>query len=286
MENTEESSAAEGGRPEATRLAFEDEVCASADVACLDADMLAAYRRCCGSDATDEQMLAQHGFWRDGCPTNGAVLLFARNPSEHIPCARVHMARFQAFGEGESCREVCTKDLLLDGPLPKLVKLVEESILELSRDATFFDTDGGIKKVEDYPRPAWLDGLLGALMHRSYRSPSYVHIIINEDQMQIISPGTASNPAEPTRRTASGGLRNPRLSQGLADMGITLRNLEEDLSLTERVTSLEEPSFEALDVLDGQSVQLTLKSNLSAWDQLLKANAVDGRMLLSPIYSL
>lgn len=272
--------------PGTARLAFEDEPCRGATLACLDTDMVTAYRSCCGSDAPTEQMLSEKTFMRDGYLTNAGVLLFAQNPSSFIPCARVHMARFQTFGKATSRHEVCTKDLILDGPLPKLMKQTEDAILDMSVDMTFFDTDGGIKKVEEYPRPAWLDGLMGAIMHRSYRSPSYIHIILSDDQMQILSPGTPSNPQEPTRRTAEGGLRNPRISRSLAEMGITLKNLERETSLTERVTSLEEPSFEALDVLDGKSIKLTLKSNLDAWDQLLKANAVDGRMLLSPIYSL
>lgn len=274
------------GNDDEKRLAFEDELCTTATPDCLDPSMIEAYRSCCGSTSPTEDMLAEHSFMRDGSLTNAGVLLFAQNPSEFIPCARVHMARFQDFGAGDSKRELCTKDLILDGPLPKLVKQVEKSIYELSGDVTFFDTDGGMKKVEEYPKPAWYDGLLGALMHRSYRSGSYIHITINEGQMQILSPGTPSNPAEPTRRTSEGGLRNPRISRGMADMGLTLKNLEHDTTLTERVTSLEQPVFEALDVLDGKSVSLTLKSNLDAWDQLLKANAVDGRMLLSPIYSL
>lgn len=283
MENAISSNVDEAN---SDRLAFEDELCEGALTPCLDTEMVQAYRSCCGSEAGAEEMLRAHGFMRENTLTNAGVLLFSKNPSAFIPCARVHIARFQAFGTGEAKHEVCTKDLILDGPLPKLMKQVEESILSLSGKVTFFDTDGGMKKVEEYPRPAWYDGLLGALMHRSYRSNSYIHITINENQMQIISPGTPSNPEEPTRRTATGGIRNPRISQGLAEMGLTLANLEQDTSLTERVTSLEEPVFEALDVLDGSSIRLTLKSNLEAWDQLLKANAVDGRMLLSPIYSL
>lgn len=268
------------------RVAFEDELCEGATPACLDADMVEAYRSCCGSSAATEELLTEHAFMRDGRLTNAGVLLFAKNPSTYIPCARVHVARFQAFGKGTDRHELCTKDLILDGPIPKLIKQVEKSILDLSGDVTFFDTDGGLKKVEEYPRPAWYDGLLGALMHRSYRSRSYIHITINENQMQMLSPGTPSNPEEPYKRTSEGGLRNPRLSQGLSDLGLTLKNLEHNTSLTERITSLEQPAFESLDVLDGSAVQLTLKSNLEAWDQLLKANAVDGHMLLSPIYSL
>lgn len=268
------------------RVAFEDEICPGARMDCLDEEVLDHYSHHWNARTSTAKLLTQRGFVRDGQLTNGCVLLFAKRPADYLPCARVHLSKFQEFGQGDSKTSICVKDLILDGPLPKLFNSVEESILKLSDDMTVRDTDGSIHTVEDYPRPAWMDGLLGALMHRSYRSNSYIHITLDKDHMQILSPGTASHAEEESRRTEQNGTRNPRITAALVDMGLSYDSMSCSTSLVERVTTLESADYESQDVLDGQSVMLTLRSNLDAWSQLLKDNEVDGQMLLSPIYSL
>lgn len=271
------------------RLAFEDEVDERAGIGNADAQILATWRTVKGTDSrcSDEDMLAADGYLRDGHLTNAGILLFATHPERFLPSARVHVARFRDFPQKDGTHaSVCIKDVILDGPIPRLIQQVQSTVEELTGHVTFLDTDGGFKKVLAYPRPAWIDGLMGALMHRSYRSSSYVHVTLFEDQMQILSPGTPSTPARPQMRTASRGTRNPRLTAGLATLGYSMAQVDSDTSVQERVTSLERPVFEELDVLDGSSVRLTVRSNLDAWDQLLDENRVDGRMLLSPIYSV
>lgn len=269
------------------RLAFEDEVDGRSGVSDLDAQIMATWRTLRGATCSDEELLERDGYLREGHLTHAGILLFAKDPSRYLPCARVHIAKFKDFTQEDGTHEsLCIKDLILDGPIPRLLNEAEETVGELTGNVTFFDTDGGFKKVLEYPRPAWVDGLMGALMHRSYRSDSYVHITIFEDRLQILSPGTPSEPFNPQTRTASEGIRNPRLTAGLKALGYSMAQVDSDTSVQERVTSLERPVFEELDVLDGSSVRLTVRSNLDAWDQLLDENRVDGRMLLSPIYSV
>lgn len=269
------------------RLAFEDEVDERTGTADLDPQIVSTWRTVRGATCPDDEMLERDGYLRDGHLTHAGILLFARDPSRYLPCARVHVAKFKDFPQRDgSHRSVCVKDLILDGPIPRLLRDIEEAVGELTGNVTFLDTDGGFKKVLEYPRPAWLDGMMGALMHRSYRSDSYVHVTIFEDRLQILSPGTPSEPLDHLGRTASEGVRNPRLTAGLGVLGYSMAQVDGDTSVQERVTSLEHPVFEELDVLDGSSVQLTVRSNLDAWDQLLDENRVDGRMLLSPIYSV
>lgn len=269
------------------RLAFEDEIDERTSISDADGQILHTWRTIRNATGSDAQMLEDDGYLREGHLTHAGILLFATHPERYLPCARVHIARFKDFSQPDGGHEsICIKDLILDGPIPRLLKDVETQVQELTGDVTFLDTDGGFKKVLAYPRPAWIDGLAGALMHRSYRSSSYVHITIFEDQMQILSPGTPTEPERPDLRTAREGGRNPRLSAGLAALGFSTAQTNSDTTLQERVTSLEHPVFDELDVLDGSSVRLTVRSNLDAWSQLLDENRVDGRMLLSPIYSL
>ena len=279
-----------GGRTGAApspRLAFEDEPCPGASWDDLDGELLETCREALGYRGSNEGFLAEAGYLRNDALTNGAVIMFARSPNLLLPCARVHVGKFSAVSAGEE--PICIRDLILDGPLPILISLAEETVAELTGHVTFLDTDGRLRQVRDYPRQTWVDGLIGALMHRSYRSSSYVHITIFNDRMQIVSPGTPTREEDgssTTTRTSLMESRNPRISHTLAALGISRESVERDSILFDHVTSLEHPVFDELDVLDGQSVRLTIKSNIGAWDQLLKENAVDGRMLLSPIYSI
>lgn len=271
------------------RLAFEDEIDERTSTRDVDRQIIHTWRtiRQTPTETSDAELLEQEGYFREGHLTHAGILIFAKNPSRYLPCARVHIAKFKDIAKPDGTTEsVCVKDLILDGPIPRLLSDVEENVEKLTGNVTFFDTDGRFKKVLEYPRPAWVDGLMGALMHRSYRSDSYVHITIYEDSLQILSPGTPSEPFRPEMRTASEGIRNPRLTAGLAVLGYSMAQMDSDTTTQERVTSLERPVFDELDVLDGKSVRLTVRSNLDAWDQLLDENRVDGRMLLSPIYSV
>ncbi len=232
-----------------------------------------------------QALLEEHAFMRDGTLTKGAVLLFAKDPTRWIPCAQVHVSQFKDVVRRGETVSVCIRDTILTGPLPRLLPLVEAAIGDFSGEMTFLDTDGGFKTVREYPRHAWIDGFLGAIMHRSYRSDSYVHMTINQGHLQILSPGTPSDDAC-HERVSNSDPRNPRISQAMGDMGLTMESITAETSLQDRMTALAHPVFEDLDVLDGASVALTVQSNVEAWNQLLDENRVDGRLLLSPIYNL
>ncbi|MGI6755134.1 MAG: ATP-binding protein [Atopobiaceae bacterium] len=266
--------------------AFEDEPCCAATLDDLDAQVLERYLDALGSGRDAKSTLEEQGFFAQGQLTKGAVILFARNPSLFIPCDRIHVSKFATLSHTDE--PLCIRDLILDGPLPTLLEETEKTIFKLSGHVTFLDTDGVFKRVSAYPRQMWIDGLMGALMHRSYRSPSYIHVTVFNNRLQIVSPGTLAPCGNSNRgvRTSLVEDRNPRISAALHVMGYSQEIVEQQTTTFERVTSLEHAVFDELNILDGQSVRLTIKSNVDAWDQLLEKSTVDGRMLLSPIYAI
>ncbi len=73
------------------------------------------------------------------------------------------------------------------------------------------------------PKDAWLEGLVNAVVHRSYSlSGDHVRVEIFPNRVEITSPGRfpgLANPADP--ESISRNARNPRIARVCADLGVT-----------------------------------------------------------------
>ena len=55
---------------------------------------MARYRQALKTNADDRQILESRGFLKDGHLTNAGILLFSRDPSRHLPQARLRFLRY------------------------------------------------------------------------------------------------------------------------------------------------------------------------------------------------
>ena len=67
---------------------FEDEVAVRSSIEDIDPEVMAHYKEELGTDVSDEQVLRSRSMLVDGHLTNAGVLLFAKHPTQFIPCAR------------------------------------------------------------------------------------------------------------------------------------------------------------------------------------------------------
>lgn len=77
---------------------FEDGACEYSSIDDMDEEAMDRSRAKLGTDAATEQMLRSCGMPIDGQLTDAGVLLFSRNPTQFIPCARVRFLRSKAPG--------------------------------------------------------------------------------------------------------------------------------------------------------------------------------------------
>lgn len=101
---------------------FEDEVVDRSSMEDVDREVVARYKIELGTDVSDEQVLRSRGVLVGGHLTNAGVLLFARNPTQFIPCARVRVLRFDGKKMETGKRLNIVKERTFDGPLPRVIE--------------------------------------------------------------------------------------------------------------------------------------------------------------------
>lgn len=119
------------------------------------------------------------------------------------------------------------------------------------------------------PRDAWLEGLVNAVVHRSYSlAGDHIRVSIFPDRVEIESPGRFPGLADPRRPLdIARYARNPRIARVCSDLGITLERGEGIRRMFEemRGAGLVDPSF----IQTSGSVRLILPAHPRLADDAL-----------------
>lgn len=199
---------------------FEDELADRFGIDDVDRDVMDRYREELGTDAPCEQILRSRGMLVDGHLTNAGVLLFARNPTQFIPCARVRVMRFDGSRMETGRRLNIVKDRTFDGPLPKVIEGAKQMISSQLREFQFLGDDGKFKIIPEYPEFAWFEGLVNAVTHRNYAySGDYIRVMMYDDRLEILSPGKLPNIVTLENMRHTRWSRNPIIARTLVEFG-------------------------------------------------------------------
>jgi ATP-dependent DNA helicase RecG len=113
-------------------------------------------------------------------------------------------------------------DLRVEGPIPQIVMDAAEIIEELVPVRRSLAESGRFEGRPIVPRDAWLEGLVNAVVHRSYSlAGDHIRVEIYPNRVMVESPGRfpgLANPAEPLN--ISRFARNPRIARVCADLRI------------------------------------------------------------------
>jgi ATP-dependent DNA helicase RecG len=172
--------------------------------------------------ATDALRLLQaRGLIDDDTLTIAGCLLFAHNPQGFLPEAFVRVLRYRGQERGTGARQQLLEDVRLEGSIPCQLRQAREVIgrLQPVRRALVIDT-GRFGDVPLVPEEAWLEGLVNAVVHRSYSiAGDHIRVDIFDNRIEIWSPGRfpglvdLSDPFDATRFA-----RNPRIARVCADL--------------------------------------------------------------------
>jgi ATP-dependent DNA helicase RecG len=119
----------------------------------------------------------------DGKLTNGAILLFGKNPQKHFDYAVVRIGRFKT-------PTTIIGDRWIRGNLFQQVREAIEAIQGFIN--VRYEIKGRLERYEiwDYPLDALREALINALIHRDYLIDKYeVTVKIYEDSIQFYNPG-------------------------------------------------------------------------------------------------
>lgn len=194
----------------------------------------------------------------DGRLMVAGALLFARHPERALPSAQVRVSRFQGTRRESGARQNLIGDDRLEGPIPKLLDAARASIRKWQPRRRALAASGRFENIGLVPEDAWLEGLVNAIVHRSYSvQGDYVHVDIYDDRIVIESPGRFPglvDPANPLSITRFA--RNPRIARACTDLRITqefgegIRRMFDEM----RAAGLGDPLYRQT----AGSVQLTL----------------------------
>ncbi|MFT3887689.1 MAG: ATP-binding protein [Arachnia sp.] len=199
----------------------------------LDQEQLAAYASSIGSSSIDAMLRARDLVDRHGRLRVAAVLLFDAHPQTEFPSAYVRVLRYSGTerGVGSSMTLEEGADLRFEGSLPDQIQSAAAAMDELIPKWRRLGEGGRFEPTHKIPRSAWLEGLVNAVVHRSYSMMGdHIRVEIFPNRVEIYSPGRFPGIADPSRPLQiSRYARNPRIARVCADLGIT-RELGEGIA--------------------------------------------------------
>ena len=190
-----------------------------ASIGDLDQELLAQYADAVAHPEPLRLLQARNLMTSAGDVTTAALLLFGTNPQRSLPEAYVRVLRYQGAERGTGARQRLLEDVIIEGPIPRQLARARQSIFDFlpARRAL---VAGRFARLPLVPEDAWLEGLVNALVHRSYSiSGDHIRVEIFDDRIEIESPGRFPGLVDPKQpRDIARFARNPRITRVCADL--------------------------------------------------------------------
>jgi len=193
-------------------------------VADLDDRLLENYRENTGAESAEGILRARSLLTKDGSLTNAGYLLFAGHPQQEFPEAYIRVLRYMSTdrGTGADLNLYDDGDVKIEGPIPYAIQSAAEVIERFAPKRRSLNATGLFTGADIVPRDAWLEGLVNAVIHRSYSlAGDHIRVEIFPDRIEIESPGRFPGLVDPSKPLEiSRFARNPRIARVCADLRI------------------------------------------------------------------
>jgi ATP-dependent DNA helicase RecG len=183
----------------------------------------------------------------DGSPNVAGWLLFAHHPQALLPEALVRVLRYQGTERGAGANQRLLSDVRCEGAIPRMLVEARGCVRDVQPTRRALGREGRFEDVALVPEDAWLEGIVNAVVHRSYSlAGDHVRVEVFDDRIEITSPGRFPgivDLADPL--TAPRLARNPRVARVCADLkfgqelGEGIRRIYEEM----RHAGLEDPVY-------------------------------------------
>lgn len=189
-------------------------------------------------------------------------LLFASHPQARMPEALVRVLRYRGSERGAGARQQLIADERFEGPIPDVIRHAGTQVQRVQPTRRALGRRGRFEEVPLVPEDAWLEGLVNAVVHRSYSlAGDHIRIEVFDDRIEITSPGRFPGIVDLTDpRRAPRFARNPRIARVCADLsfgqelGEGIRRIYEEM----RDAGLDDPVY----VQTAASVRLILSGEV------------------------
>ena len=198
-------------------------VVANSTIADLDAAAAEAYRAVMGASSVDSMLRARDLVDARGQLRVAAWLMLGRTPGRGFPNAHVRVLHYGATerGSGQALSLLAGHDVRCEGTLPEQIDKVSAILDAWIPQRTALGSSGRFADQPMLPRDAWLEGVVNAVIHRSYSiQGDHVRVEIFPNRIEISSPGRFPSFADPTDpSTIMRYARNPRIARACAELG-------------------------------------------------------------------
>lgn len=226
----------------------------------LNEELLWAYASAVDHPDPQRLLVARGLRTQKGELTVGAALLFGNEPQAFLPEALVRVVQYRGTERGTGSRQQVIRDVRLEGPIPALLRNAHDLISELLPTRRALGSSGLFEPIGLIPRDAWLEGLVNAVIHRSYSMQGdHIRVELFDDRIEIESPGRFPGVVDlGDPRAVTRFARNPRIARVCSDLrfgqelGEGIRRMCEEM----RLAGLADPEYRQT----AGSVQLTLRS--------------------------
>ncbi len=242
------------------QAAYEATVVGGASLEELNPDLLEEYAQAVRHPDPVRLLRARGLMTKTDDLTIGAILLFGQEPQGRLPESVVRVLRYRGTERGTGARQQLMDDVRCEGPIPELLNQARSEIFERLPTRRALGSRGRFETVGIIPQDAWLEGLVNAVVHRSYSvMGDHIRVEIFDNRIEIESPGRFPglvNPTDPL--TITRFARNPRIARVCADLqfgqelGEGVRRMFEEM----RLAGLADPAYHQT----AGSVRLTLLS--------------------------
>lgn len=171
-------------------------------------------------DITDQ--LASLGLYdlRYNCPTNGAIVLFGKNPERHVHGAYIQYVRFKGKDRAGDILNEHKFSGNLCRVLPKIDAFVETSISQKRPIPVSVLREETVSK---YPYWATRELLMNAIMHRDYEGNAPIQFYEYDDRIEIQNLGGLYGKVSPDNFPNVSDYRNPFIAEAMKVLGYVNR---------------------------------------------------------------
>jgi len=205
---------------------------------------------------------------------NACALLFAKDAQSVFPGSSVHFLRYNGVTAKSGREYNVIKDRLISGNVIDNIRDTASLIDNTVREFTEY-RDGKFHVVPEYPRDAWYEMLVNAVVHRSYHIKSApVFVRMFDDRLEVESPGGFMPQITPENIVGTHRPRNRFLMLSLREYGEVRCISEGTRRMVAEMEAASLPPPEFKQERSGMlSVVCTLRNNVADRSNVLDSEA-------------
>lgn len=199
-------------------------------------------------------------------PNLACALLFAKDPRDVVPGARIRVIRYDGSVETFGSELNSVFSTFVDGNISKILFAAKPIIDAQLRSFQRYDSSGRLVVQPEYPEEAWFEAVVNAVAHRSYNLRNQnIFVKIFDDRFVVESPGGFVAPTTAATIYDSHNPRNPYLMEAMMHLELTFCGFEGTRRMRSamRAANLPEPKFRQIEA-HAHQVHAILENDIAA----------------------